>query len=458
MSISTLLIANRGEIACRIIRTCRRLGIRTVAVYSEAEAAALHVRAADAAVCIGPPPPAASYLNLAAVLKAARETGAEAIHPGYGLLSERADAAQAVADADLIWVGPAPHAIAIMGSKTAARARMVAVGVPVAPGTAGIVGTDDDAAVLAASVGWPLIVKASDGGGGIGMSIVHDPTKLAAAVDRARRSAQRAFGSPHVYFERYIERARHVEVQIFGDTHGQIIQLGDRECSVQRRHQKVTEEAPAPALPSGVRARMAAAALRAAEAVGYTNAGTVEFLVGPDNAFYFLEMNTRLQVEHPVTEMVTGLDLVELQLRVAAGEPLLLTQADVQCHGHAIECRLYAEDPQTHLPSPGLITAWEMPAGEGMRVDAGVEAGIEVTPLYDPLLAKLVSWGADRHAALLRMHQLLDGVRVEGVKTNLPLLRRVLEHAEFVAGRYSTDLIAGLTQTAPTPGPSPSRR
>jgi acetyl-CoA carboxylase biotin carboxylase subunit len=441
MTIQTLLIANRGEIACRIIRTCRRLGIRTVAVYSEAEAAAPHVRAADAAVCVGPPPVTDSYLNVPAVLDAARRTGADAIHPGYGLLSERTDFARAVADAGLIFVGPSPEAIQLMGSKTAARARMAAVGVPVVPGTGDAVPADADPAAFAQVVGYPLMVKASDGGGGIGMTVVHEPGRLAAAVARARRSAARAFGSDAVYFERYVERARHVEVQVFGDMRGTLLHLGDRECSVQRRHQKVTEEAPAPALSPDLRARMARAAVRAAEAVGYTNAGTVEFLVAPDDSFYFLEMNTRLQVEHPVTEETIGLDLVELQLRVAAGEPLPLRQEDVRTEGHAIECRLYAEDPATHLPSPGTISTWRPPAGEGVRVDAGVEQGSAVTPLYDPLLAKLIAWGPDRHAALSRMQAALDATLVEGVKTNLPLLRRILRHAAFVEGRYSTDLI-----------------
>jgi acetyl/propionyl-CoA carboxylase alpha subunit len=288
------------------------------------------------------------------------------------------------------------------------------------------------------------MIKASDGGGGIGMSIVHDPARLAPTMDRARRSAARAFGSDAVYFERYVERSRHVEVQVFGDARGTLLHLGDRECSVQRRHQKVTEEAPAPALSPALRERMAEAAVRAAAAVGYTNAGTVEFLLAPDGAFYFLEMNTRLQVEHPVTEAVTGLDLVELQLRVAAGEPLPLRQADLRLDGHAIECRLYAEDPHTHLPSPGTLTAWRIPAGPDVRVDAGVEQGTEVTPLYDPLLAKLITHGASRHEAITRMRAALEQTVIEGVKTNVPLLRRILDHAAFVEGRYTTDLIPTL--------------
>ncbi|MFN8558424.1 MAG: biotin carboxylase N-terminal domain-containing protein, partial [Dehalococcoidia bacterium] len=369
------------------------------------------------------------------------------VHPGYGLLSERADFAEAVAAAGLVFIGPPPEAMRLMASKTAARARMAAAGVPVAPGADGSLRPEDDAEGQAAAIGYPVMVKPSDGGGGIGMAIVHEPAKLVAAVARARRSAGRAFGSDAVYLERYVERARHVEVQVFGDANGRLISLGDRECSVQRRHQKVTEEAPAPAVPPAVRQRMARAALTAAAAVGYTNAGTVEFLLAPDGAFYFLEMNTRLQVEHPVTEMITGLDLVEWQLRVAAGEPLPAERPRTE--GHAIECRLYAEDPHTHLPAPGTITAWSLPERDGVRVDAGVEAGAEVTPLYDPLLAKLVTWGVDRHTALTRMRDALDGAVVEGVKTNLPLLRRVLHHAEFVEGRYTTDLIARIVAGEP---------
>jgi acetyl-CoA carboxylase biotin carboxylase subunit len=442
-----VLIANRGEIAVRIARTCRRLGIETVAVYSAAETHAPHVRAADTAVCIGPPPVAASYLNIPAILDAARGTGAEAVHPGYGLLSERADFAHALTDAGLVFVGPSPDVIRLMASKTAARSLAVRHGVPVAPGTEDVIRSGDDAAALAEQVGYPVMVKASDGGGGIGMSIVHDPARLGPAVDRARRSAARSFGSDAVYLEHYIEQARHVEVQVFGDAHGTLIHLGDRECSVQRRHQKVTEEAPAPGLAATLRARMAEAALRLAAAAGYQGAGTVEFLLAPDGRFYFLEMNTRLQVEHPVTEEVTGLDLVELQLRVAAGGPLGLRQTDVRMAGHGVECRLYAEDPHTYVPSPGTITGWQVPAGTGVRVDAGVEAGVEVTPLYDPLLAKLITWAPDRHTALERMRSALDGTAVEGVKTNLPLLRRILHHAEFVQGRYSTDVLSTLTVT-----------
>ncbi len=440
-----LLIANRGEIACRIARSCRRLGVESVAVYSDADADALHVRAADRAEPIGPAALAESYLSIPAILAAARRSGAEAVHPGYGLLSERADFARAVREAGLVFIGPTAEAIEAMASKTAARARVAAAGVPLAPGSDGPLHAGIDAEALAQRIGYPVMVKASEGGGGIGMTIVHEPAKLRAAIERARRSAARAFGSDVVYLERFVERARHVEVQIFGDGAGNLIALGDRDCSVQRRHQKVTEEAPAPGLSADLRAGLHAAALQAAAAVNYTNAGTVEFLLAPDGAFSFLEMNTRLQVEHPVTELTTGLDLVEWQLRVASGEPLPLRQEQVRCDGHAIECRIYAEDPHTHLPSPGTIALWRPPAGEHVRVDAGVEQGSVVSPFYDPLLAKLVVWGADRHEALGRMQAALAEFAVEGLKTNLPLLQRILDHALFVDGRYSTELIASLT-------------
>ncbi|HZQ36011.1 MAG TPA: acetyl-CoA carboxylase biotin carboxylase subunit [Dehalococcoidia bacterium] len=440
-----VLIANRGEIACRIARTCHRLGVESIAVYSAADADALHVRAADRAEPIGPAALAESYLSIPAILAAAERSGAEAVHPGYGLLSERADFARAAEAAGLVFIGPSPAAIEAMASKTAARARVAAAGVPLAPGSDGALAVEVDAEALAAAIGYPVMVKASEGGGGIGMTIVHEPARLRAAVERARRSAARSFGSDAVYLERFVERARHVEVQIFGDAAGNLVALGDRDCSVQRRHQKVTEEALAPGLSAEQRAGLHGAALRAAVSVGYTNAGTVEFLLAPDGAFYFLEMNTRLQVEHPVTELITGLDLVEWQLRVAAGEPLPLHQEQIRFDGHAIECRIYAEDPHTHLPSPGTITRWQPPAGEHVRIDSGVATGSVVSPFYDPLLAKLAGWGATRHEALARMQRALAEFAIDGLKTNLPLLRRILDHALFVEGRYSTELIATLT-------------
>jgi acetyl-CoA carboxylase, biotin carboxylase subunit len=436
-----ILIANRGEIACRIARTCRRLGIETVAVFSEAEASALHVRAADTAVCIGSAALAESYLNIAAIIAAAQQTGAEAIHPGYGLLSEHPGFARSVAEAGMVFIGPSPQAMELMASKTRARAMMSEIGVPVAPGSAGDLAHDDDPLAISASLGYPVMVKSRDGGGGIGIAIVREPAQLQSVLDRARRSSLRAFSSDAVFLEKYIERARHIEVQLIGDTHGALLHVGDRECSVQRRHQKVTGEAPAPGLAPELRERIVTTALRAAAAVDYTNAGTVEFLLGADGDFYFLEMNTRLQVEHPVTEEVSGLDLVELQLRVAAGEPLPVRQTDVRFAGHAIECRIYAEDPHTHLPSPGTITVWAPPSGTDVRLETGVEAGTEVMQLYDPLLAKLITRGEDRHTALTRMHEALERFVVVGFKTNIPLLRRVVRHAEFVEGRYSTGLI-----------------
>ena len=438
-----VLIANRGEIACRIARTCRRLGIESIAVYSDADANAPHVRSADAAARIGPPPVPASYLNAGAILEAAQRLGADAIHPGYGLLSENAAFAVAVAEAGLTFIGPSAESIRLMGDKSRARAHMSSVGVPVVPGTEGTVTTGPELQRLAAAVGFPLMVKASAGGGGIGMTIVRSPEQLETAIERAGRTAARSFGSALVYLERLIQGARHIEVQVFGDQHGTTVHLGDRECSVQRRHQKVTEEAPAPGLPASLRQRMAEAAVAGARSVGYVGAGTVEFLLDQDGAFYFLEMNTRLQVEHPVTEMVTGLDLVELQLQVAAGQPIAPQPPVIT--GHAIECRLYAEDPHTHLPSPGLITRWQMPEGEGIRVDAGVEAGSEVTVYYDPLLAKLVVWNAERPGTITRMEQALDRTDVGGIATNLPLLRRLMQHADFVEGRYDTGVVAALT-------------
>jgi acetyl/propionyl-CoA carboxylase alpha subunit len=437
-----VLIANRGEIACRIAATCRKLGIESIAVYSDADARAPHVRAADLSARLGPPPVSASYLNVEAILTAAKQLGADAIHPGYGLLSENADFAEAVMAAGISFVGPSPESMRIMGDKSRARSHMMQAGVPVVPGTESTVVAGSALQGLAGTVGFPLMVKASAGGGGIGMTIVRSPEQLETAIERAGRTALRSFGSDHVYLERYIQGARHIEVQVFGDQHGTVVQLGDRECSVQRRHQKILEEAPAPGLPESLRQRMAVAAVAAARSVAYVGAGTIEFLLDQDGKFYFLEMNTRLQVEHPVTELVTDLDLVELQFQVAAGQPIEPRRSTVT--GHAIECRLYAEDPYTHVPSPGHITHWHMPEGAGIRVDSGVEAGSDVTVFYDPLLAKLVAWSAERPAAITRMEQALEEAQVTGIVTNLPLLRRLLRHAEFVEGRYDTGIVAGL--------------
>jgi acetyl-CoA carboxylase biotin carboxylase subunit len=451
--LESVLVANRGEIARRIIATLRRLGIRSVAVYSEADAGLPYVREADEAVLIGPAPPARSYLDAGAILAAARRTGARAVHPGYGFLAENASFASQVAAAGLVWIGPPPAAIEAAGDKIAARNLMAAAGIPVAAGSSSPVADEAAAEAEAARIGYPVMIKAAAGGGGIGMSVARDPAALRAGFGTARSRAERFFASPAILLERYIERARHVEVQILGDRDGRVLAVGDRDCSAQRRHQKVAEEAPAPGLDPGLRAALAAAATRAGEAVGYRGAGTVECLVDVEAGdFVFLEMNTRLQVEHPVTELVTGLDLVEQQLRIAAGLDLdpataglaALGQAGFTPHGHAIELRVYAEDPRRFLPSPGLITAWSEPSGPGVRVDAGYEAGNEVTPFYDPLLAKLCAWGPDRAAALDRARAAVDAFVITGPKTNLPFLAELLDDDGFRRGSYDTSVIGRL--------------
>ena len=439
----SVLVANRGEIAVRVIGTCQRLGVKAVAVHSEADAGALHVRVADESVLLGPAPAAESYLDIGRVLEAAQVTGVQAIHPGYGFLAENAEFARRVTDAGLAWVGPAPEAIEAMGDKVAARAAMAAAGVPVAPGTDPLPDADA-AAAAAARIGYPVMVKAVAGGGGIGMAAVDDEPALRTAYETARTRAERFFGSPAVFLERYLPHARHVEVQVLGLADGRVLALGERDCSVQRRHQKVAEETPSPGVTPALRERMFAAARRAALAVDYRGAGTVECLVPADGSgeFFFLEMNTRLQVEHPVTELVTGIDLVEEQLRVAAGDPPALDPDRLpEPHGHAIELRIYAEDPKRFLPGPGKITRWEQPSGEGIRVDAGYAAGDTVTPYYDPLLAKLCVWGADRPAALERARAAVAGFVVEGPKCNLPLFAELLQQPEFVSGSYDTGLI-----------------
>jgi acetyl-CoA carboxylase, biotin carboxylase subunit len=442
----SVLVANRGEIAVRVIRTCQRLGVKAIAVHSEADAGALHVRLADEAVLLGPAPAAESYLDMTRVLEAAKVTGAQAVHPGYGFLAENAEFARRVAGAGLAWVGPAPEAIEAMGDKVAARAAMEAAGVPIAPGTDPLPDADA-AAAAAAGIGYPVMVKAAAGGGGIGMAAVSDEPALRAAYETARTRAERFFGSPAVFLERYLPHARHVEVQVLGLADGRVLALGERDCSVQRRHQKVAEETPSPGVSDELRARMLAAARRAALAVDYRGAGTVECLVPADGSgeFYFLEMNTRLQVEHPVTELVTGVDLVEEQLRVAAGDPPALDPDDLpEPRGHALELRVYAEDPKRFLPGPGKITRWEEPAGEGVRVDAGYGPGDTVTPFYDPLLAKLCVWGPDRPAALERARAAVANFVVEGPKCNLPFFTELLESPEFVSGEYDTGLIARM--------------
>ena len=438
-----LLIANRGEIACRIARTARRLGIRTIAVYSDADDGALHVRTADQAVRIGPASAAESYLRIDAILDAARRSGADAIHPGYGFLSENAGFAQACADAGLVFVGPPPDAIRAMGSKSAAKALMAAAGVPLTPGYHGI---EQDPTLLreeAIRLGFPVLIKASAGGGGKGMRRVDRAEDFAAALDSCRREAAAAFGDDRVLLERYVLQPRHIEIQVFADTHGNVVHLFERDCSVQRRHQKVLEEAPAPGMTTARRAAMGQAAVEATRAVGYVGAGTVEFIVAPDGSFFFMEMNTRLQVEHPVTEMITGLDLVEWQLRVAAGEPLPRTQEELAINGHAIEARLYAEDPaRGFLPSTGRLVHLAFPeAAPNLRVDAGVAEGDAISPFYDAMIAKLIVHGATRDVALRRMQQALAACRIAGVTSNLDFLGRLVATPAFVSADLDTALI-----------------
>jgi acetyl-CoA carboxylase, biotin carboxylase subunit len=443
--LESVLVANRGEIARRIIATARRLGVRAVAAYSEADADLPYVREADEAVLIGPAPPAQSYLDAGAILAAARQSGAAAIHPGYGFLSENAAFAHQVMAEGLIWVGPTPQAIELMGDKINARNLMERAGVPVALGSADPVTSASEALAEAERIGYPVMVKAAAGGGGIGMSAAAGPEALQTAFETARTRAERFFGSPAILLERFVERARHVEVQIMGLTDGRVVTLGERDCSVQRRHQKVAEETPSPGVSPQLREGLLVAAVRAGETVGYRGAGTVEFLLDVrKQEFVFLEMNTRLQVEHPVTELVTGIDLVEQQFLVAAGEPVSFEPAGVRPEGHALEFRVYAEDPVRFLPSPGAITQWEEPAGPGIRVDAGYEAGNKVTPFYDPLLAKLCAWGPTRAEALGRAREAVAAFRLAGPKTNLPFHADLLASEAFVSGDYDTSVVAGL--------------
>jgi acetyl-CoA carboxylase biotin carboxylase subunit len=443
--LESVLVANRGEIARRVIATARRLGVRSVAVYSEADAELPYVREADTAVAIGPPQPASSYLNAAAVLAAARQTGAGAIHPGYGFLAENPAFAADVIAAGLIWIGPAPSAMEQMGDKINARNLMEQAGVPVSAGTRQPVADVTAALAAADQIGYPVMIKASAGGGGIGMSAAADPAQLTAGFETARSRAERFFGSPAILLERFVPRARHVEVQILGLADGRVIALGERDCSVQRRHQKVAEETPSPGVHPDLRARMLAAAVTAGQAVGYLGAGTVEFLLDVEaRDFMFLEMNTRLQVEHPVTELVTGIDLVEQQFLIAAGEDISFTPADVAPTGHALELRVYAEDSKRFLPSPGTIADWVQPAGPGVRVDAGYAAGNTVTPFYDPLLAKLCVLGADREQALSRAREAVAGFTITGLKTNLEFHAELLASAEFSSGNYDTSLVGRL--------------
>jgi acetyl-CoA carboxylase biotin carboxylase subunit len=433
----SLLIANRGEIAVRIIRACREIGIRSVAVFSEADRRALHVLEADEAYCIGPPPSAESYLDVQKLLEVTRASGAEAIHPGYGFLAERAHFARAVEDAGISFVGPTSATISAMGDKTEARRRMDAAGVPIVPGITEALEDPGEAEACASRIGYPVLLKAAAGGGGKGMRVVAEPDGLPGAFEAARREATSAFGDGSIYLERYLDAPRHIEIQVMGDRHGRVVHFGERECSIQRRHQKLIEEAPSPVLTPELRAEMGSAAVRAAKAVDYVGAGTVEFLF-KDGEFYFLEMNTRLQVEHPVTEMVFGVDLVEMQLEVASGEPLTLSQDDLQPTGHAIECRITSENPlQGFLPSTGRIDYVRQPGGPGVRWDGGIIPGFEVGLHYDPLLGKLIVHAPSRDSAVRRMARALDELVIRGVETCVPFHRRVMDEPDFRAGRLS---------------------
>jgi acetyl-CoA carboxylase biotin carboxylase subunit len=441
--ITKILIANRGEIALRIIRTCQEMGIRTVAVYSTADQNSLHVQLADEAVCVGEAPVAKSYLNIPNIISAALTRGANAIHPGYGFLAENAKFAEMCADHNLIFIGPSPEAMRKMGDKASARETMQAVGVPTVPGSRGLITSEEEALRLAEKIGYPVILKATAGGGGRGMRVARDPQELRKMMRTAQGEAQAAFGNGGIYLEKYLERPRHVEFQILADSHGNVVHLYERDCSIQRRHQKLLEEAPSPALTPSLRARMGAAAVKAAKAVNYVGAGTVEFLLDKNGQFYFIEMNTRIQVEHPVTEMVTGLDLIAEQIRIAQGQPLTFRQKDVQLRGHAIECRINAEDPkQQFRPCTGTITAYLPPGGPGVRMDSHIYTDYTIPPYYDSLLGKLIVWGPNRAAAIRRMQRALGECAITGVPTTIPFHQQILRHEAFLRGEVHTDFIA----------------
>ncbi len=432
-----ILIANRGEIALRVLRTCREMGIRTVVAHSQADAGSLPVRLADESICIGPAEARQSYLNIPSIISAASITDSEAIHPGYGLLSENAAFAEICRACGITFIGPAPEAIRLMGDKAQARAMAKQAGAPVVPGSEGPLEGVDEAQELADAIGYPVIVKAAAGGGGRGMRIVRARAMLAQAFATCQAEAAQAFGSSELYLEKFVEEARHVEVQVLGDRNGIRVHLGERDCSVQRRHQKLLEESPAPAISEETRAGLYKAALMVANSVNYLSAGTVEFLVANDGAFYFIEMNTRIQVEHPVTEMLTGIDIVREQIRIASGEPLGYKQNDVEFRGHAIECRINAEDPEHFMPSPGTVTAWLPPGGYGVRVDSHMMPGAVVTPYYDSLIAKIIVHGRDRAEAISRMHRALAETVVEGVKTTIPYHQKLLADPAFLSGEHS---------------------
>jgi len=440
-----VLIANRGEIALRVIRACRELGIRTVAVFSEADVDSLHVRFADEDVCIGPPPSSESYLNIARIISAAEVTDADAIHPGYGFLAENAHFAEVCRECKIKFIGPSPEAIRTMGDKAVAKKTMSKAGVPVVPGSEDIVKTPEEAQRIASEIGYPVIIKASAGGGGRGMRIAHTDASLTTGFLTARSEAESAFGNPDVYIEKYVENPRHVEIQILGDEKGSVIHLGERDCSIQRRHQKLVEETPSPAVDDAVRKAMGDAAVTAASAIGYAGAGTVEFLLAPDGKFFFMEMNTRIQVEHPVTECVTGIDIVRQQILVAAGEKLAYKQEDIRFNGHAIELRINAEDPDRNfMPSPGIITTYHSPGGPGIRVDSHVYEDYLIPPTYDSMIAKLIAWDVDRMRCIRRMIRALDEFIIEGVKTTIPLHKKILQNSRFLRGKYDTHFIESV--------------
>jgi acetyl-CoA carboxylase biotin carboxylase subunit len=436
-----ILIANRGEIAVRIILACREMGIKTVAVYSEADEHALHVRYADEDIRIGPARSADSYLNVPAIISAAEITGADAIHPGYGFLSESAHFAEVCEACQITFIGPHSRVIKLLGNKTRARKAMKEAGLPMLPGSDGPVKSDEVAIAVAREIGYPVIIKAVAGGGGRGMRIVRTPTDLCSSLRTARREAEAAFGNGDVYIEKYLENPKHIEFQIIGDEHGHVVHLGERECSIQRRHQKLLEESPSPSLTDDVRARMGSLVVAAAKAVEYTNAGTFEFLMDAEGRFYFMETNTRLQVEHPITEMVTGIDIVKEQIRIAAGEPLSIRQKDVRFTGHAIECRINAEDPDTCVPSPGLIDVFHVIGGPGVRVDTFAHSACTISPYYDSMIAKVIVHGRDRREAIARMRRTLEMTVIHGIKTSLPLHLRILNEPDFEAGSVTTSFM-----------------
>jgi acetyl-CoA carboxylase, biotin carboxylase subunit len=439
-----ILVANRGEIALRVICACKELGIATVAVYSEADRNSLHVRFADEAVCIGPPRSAESYLNIPQVISAAEITNVDAIHPGYGFLSENSNFAKVCEASEITFIGPSAEVIEIMGEKDRARREVKAAGLPTVPGSDGVVEGEEQLAKEAAKIGYPLILKAVAGGGGRGMRIVRKQEELLAMYQTARSEAQGAFGSPDVYAEKFIEHPRHIEFQVLGDSHGKVIHLGERECTIQRRHQKLLEESPSPAMDPKKRKDLGAKVVRALEKIGYTNAGTVEFLMDEDGSIYFIEMNTRIQVEHPVTELVTGVDLIKAQIRIAAGERLDDAVGEINFSGHAIECRINAEDPVTFVPSAGRITTFQAPGGMGVRVDSAAHSDAVIPPYYDSMIAKLVVKGRDRAEAIARMKRALDMFVIEGIKTSIPLQRRILADPDFAAGKFDTHFIERL--------------